>query len=235
MFFKKPKQIIEFRCAAEDHGVIAEPVASKQHLPDWFRKLPAIDKSHVSVSDNGLTVKRCMPFLDAMITGWIIPLAADVRLEVTDGGRTVNAGWEFDKVMVSNHNPHQVSGSPTDPRPPCKFHNYWTIATPPGWSCLFVPLLNRRQPLFEVFAGIVDTDTYQSLIHFPFVATAPDGVHTLEKGTPLVQVIPFQRQSTELEAAIRVETDEEALLRTRITRSTQNSEGWYRETARARR
>jgi hypothetical protein len=67
------------------------------------------------------------------------------------------------------------------------------------------------------------------------VATAPDGVHTLEKGTPLVQVIPFQRQSTELEAAIRVETDEEALLRTRITRSTQNSEGWYRETARARR
>jgi hypothetical protein len=235
MFFSRPKQIIEFRCAAEDHGVIAEPAAAKQYLPDWFRKLPAVDKTHVTVSDNGLTVKRCMPFLDAMITGWIIPLAATVRLEVKDEGRTVNAGWEFDKVMVSNHNPHQVAGSPTDPHPPCKFHNYWTIATPPGWSCLFVPLLNRPSPLFHVFSGIVDTDTYQSLIHFPFVATAPDGVHVLERGTPLVQVFPFQRRSSELGAAIRVETEEEKLRRTQITRSTQSREGWYREEARAKR
>lgn len=99
----------------------------------------------------------------------------------------------------------------------------------------FVPLLNRQQPPFEVFSGIVDTDTYQSLIHFPFVATAPDGVHVLERGTPLVQVIAFQRRSSDLAAVVRAESDEEKLQRTRITRSTQSSEGWYRETARAKR
>ncbi len=235
MFFKKPEPEIVFRCAAEDMGVIAEPIPAKQILPAWFRKLPAVDPAHLTVSDNGLTVKRCMPFLDAMMTGWILPLAATVRLDVKDEGRTVNAGWEFDKIMVSNHNTHQVAGHPAGHRPPCKFHNYWTIVTPPGWSCLFVQPLNREQPLFQVFSGVVDTDTYQSLIHFPFMATAADGVHVLEKGTPIVQVIPFKRDTTALKAAVRAETAEEAETRNRIMRNTQAGEGWYRENARAAR
>jgi hypothetical protein len=72
---------IEFVCDPDDYGVIAEPVPAKTVLPDWFRRLPAVDSAHVTASDNGLTIKRCMPFLDAMTTGWIIPLAATVRLE----------------------------------------------------------------------------------------------------------------------------------------------------------
>ena len=174
LFRTKPAPIIEFRCAPEDKAVIAEPLPAKKVLPDWFRALPAVDKNHVSVSDNGLTIKRCMPFLDAMMTGWILPLAADVRLEIKDDGQTVNAGWEFDKVMVSNHNSHQVKGNPREPRPPCKFHNYWTIVTPPGWSCLFVAPLNRTQGVFEASAGIIDADKYKSLIHFPLFPIADD-------------------------------------------------------------
>lgn len=231
----RPEPKLTFRCAAEDEGVIAAPVPAKSVLPDWFRKLPPVDRERVSATDNGLTVKRCMPFLDAMMTGWIIPAAATVRLEVSDGGKTVNAGWEFDKVMVSNHHAYQVAGNPMEPRPPCKMHNYWTIETPPGWSCLFVPPLNRLHSVFEVLSGVVDTDTYQSLIHFPFIATAPDGIYTVEKGTPVVQVIPFKRDMTALETEIRAETPEELDHRTRILRHTQASEGWYRQEARGAR
>lgn len=229
----KPK--ISFVCDPKDHGVIAEPVPAKQVLPDWFRRLPAVDKAHVHANNNGLTIKRCMPFLDAMTTGWIIPLAATVRLEVRDDGATVDAGWEIDRVMVSNHGMHQVAGNPHGKRPPCKFHNYWTIKTPPGWSCLFVPPLNRPQATFEILSGIVDTDSYQSLIHFPFIATAADGLHTIEKGTPLVQVIPFRRDAAHIEGEIRPERTEEGELRERILRNTQASEGWYRKVARASR
>ncbi len=125
-----------------------------------------------------------MPFFDAPAAGWSRPLAADVRLEISDDGRTVKAGWEFDQVMVSNHGPHQVARNPREPRPPCKLHNYWTIRTPKGWSCLFLPPLNRPRPVFEGLAGVVDTDTCTSLIHFPFFATAPDGVYPIENGTP---------------------------------------------------
>ncbi|MCB1520800.1 MAG: hypothetical protein KDJ37_09515 [Hyphomicrobiaceae bacterium] len=227
----KPK--VSFLCAPEDKGVIAEPVPAKSAMPEWFRRLPPIDKSQVHSRNNGLTVKRCMPFLDALTTGFILPLAATVRLEVRDGGQTVDAGWEIDRVMVSNHANFQVAGNAKDQRPPCKFHNYWTIVTPPGWSCLFLPPLNRPNDVFEVVAGIVDTDTYTSLIHFPFFATDKDGLYTLERGTPLVQVIPFKRSSTHLDADIRVETADEAAAKQRILRNTQASEGWYRKFARA--
>jgi len=226
---------ISFACAAEDKGVIAEPVAAKASVPDWFRRLPAIDGATVSATNNGLTVKRCMPFLDAMTLGFILPLAATTRLEIKEGGKTVEAGWEFDKVMVSNHGSHQVSGHPLGDRPPMKFHNYWTIRTPPGWSCLFTAPLNRPALPVEIIAGVVDTDSYHALINFPFFATGADGVHMLEKGTPLVQVIPFRRADVEMSVAVRAEAPREAAERERIRRNTLAAEGWYRKFARARR
>ena len=236
MFFSaRPASRIQFLCSPEDDGVIAPPVAAKTIMPDWFRKLPAIDPAAVSVGNNGLTVKRCMPFLDAMTTGWILPLAATVRLDIRDEGRTVEAGWEFDRVMVSNHGAHQVAGNPKEPSPPCKFHNYWSIRTAPGWSCLFVPPLNRPPQPFECVAGIVDTDTYCAHINLPFFATAPDGLYTIEKGTPLVQVIPFLRDTAAGKAHIGVESVTERQDRTRVLRNTLAGEGWYRKFARAAR
>jgi hypothetical protein len=230
-----PSEEIAFLCDPADQGVIAEPVPAKQAMPEWFRKLPPVTASEVSVDDTGLTVKRCMPFLDALATGWIIPLAATVRLEIADGGRTVEAGWRFDRTMVSNHGEHQVRGAPFEPRPPLKFHNFWTIRTPPGWSCLFLPPLNRPHPVFEVLAGVVDTDRYRGLIHFPFIATAPDGLHVIEKGTPIVQVLPFRRTEAALAGTVRAETREESLWREKTHRLTTASEGWYRTEVRAQR
>ncbi|RWN56461.1 DUF6065 family protein [Mesorhizobium sp.] len=232
---QKTSRSIRFSCRPEDHGVIAPPVAAKTVLPDWFRKLPPVDAQQASATNNGLTVKRCMPFLDAMTTGWILPLAATVRLEVKDVGSAVDAGWEFDRVMVSNHGAHQVAGNPREPAPPCKFHNYWSIRTPPGWSCLFLPPLNRPAQPFECVADILDTDTYAAHIHFPFFATAPDGLYVIEKGTPLVQVIPFRREDAALKAEIQAETGAEATERETVYRNTIASEGWYRKWARAAR
>lgn len=227
-----PLRKIEFLCSPQDLGVIAEPQPASKHLPDWFRKLPVVDKTVMAAVDNGRTIKRCMPFMDAMTAGWIIPLAATVRLEISNEGRTVTAGWDFDKELVSGHGPHQVAGHPQSPRPPMKFHNFWTIRTPPGWSCLITPLLNREQPLFEILAGVVDTDRYHAPVNFPFVATAPDGVHVLEKGTPLVQAIPFRRPSAQASARIRAETEAEATARKRIHRNTLSCAGWYRRAVR---
>ncbi len=226
---------ISFTCSAEDEGVIAPPVPAKTYIPDWFRKLPAIDPEVESRTNTGLTVKRCMPFLDAMRTGWIIPLAATVRLEISEGGTRVDAAWDFDRTLVSNHGMHQVKGNPMGPRPPCKFHNYWTITTPPGWSCLFVNPLNRPNGLFEVVSGVVDTDTYRSQIHFPFFSTGDDGLHVIEKGSPIVQVIPFRREDSELPVEIRAESAAEAGTRTKILRNTTASQGWYRLFSRAQR
>ena len=156
MFWRNDGKL-EFLCMPEDAGVIAPPVPAKGHLPGWFKKLPAVEKSVLGANGNGQTIKRCMPFLDAMTTGWILPLAATVRIDVTNDGRDVAWGTEFDRPMVSEHQPYQIKGHPLEPRPPIKIHNYWTIKMPPGWSCLFVPPLNRPHPALEIIAGVVDT------------------------------------------------------------------------------
>lgn len=235
MFLSRTKPLIRFTCAPADDGVIAPPVPAKAYLPDWFRRLPAVDDAVTGPNNSGLTIKRCMPFLDAMTTGWIIPLAATVRLDIGDGGKRVDAGWDFDREMVSFHGGHQVKGAPQQPRPACKFHNFWTVTTPPGWSCLFVDPLNRKNSAFEVIAGVVDTDTYRAPVHFPFWATGEDGLYTIEKGTPMVQVIPFRRDSAAIEAQIGPETAADRDARNKVSRNTKAAEGWYRTEARAKR
>ena len=226
---------VEFLCAPEDKGVIDEPVPARTEHPAWFRRLPGIDAAELRASNHGLTVKRCLPFVDALNTGWLLPLAATVRLEISDEGRQVEAGWEFDTEMVSPHGAFQAAGNPYEPRPVLKFHNPWTIRTPPGWSCLFVPPLNRPGGLVEVLSGVVDTDTYVAPVNLPFVALAGDWVHTLAKGTPLAQVIPFRRDTVALHGIVRAESDEEADERERIRRSTLAGAAWYRRNARAAR
>jgi uncharacterized protein DUF6065 len=226
---------IEFLCREEDLGVIAEPVPARTVLPEWFRRLPGTDEDHQSATNDGLTVKRCMPFLDALATGWIIPLAATIRLDVRDDGKHVEAGWEFDRTMVSNHSAFQVAGNPHEPRPPMKIHNYWTVRTAPGWSSLFVPVLNRPNALIELFSGVVDTDNFPTPVNFPFVVTAGDGVHVLPKGTPLVQVIPFRRDDATVSGRVRPESAHDRADRTRAHRSVLSGGNWYRRHARAKR
>ncbi len=105
---------IEFLCQPEDRGVIAEPIPARNELPAWFRQLPGVDRDHLFAATNdGVTVKAS-DFLNALGTGWIIPLAATVRLEVRDDGKHVEAGWEFDRPMVSNHSAFQISGHPAE-------------------------------------------------------------------------------------------------------------------------
>ena len=235
LFSRRPPPRIEFLCEPRDKGVIAEPVPAKAELPEWFRRIPPIDAENLTPTNNGLTVKRCMPFFDALATGWIIPLAATVRLEVTDDGSTVNAGWEFDRTLVSYHGPHQVRGNPREPRPPCKFHNLLDGSDAAGLELPLRAAAQPRQLRVRILAGVVDTDRYASHIHFPFFVTAPDGLYVIHKGTPVAQVIPFRRDDAAIASVIRAETAEESAVRERIFRNTIADEGWYRKEARAAR
>ncbi len=49
-----------------------------------------------------------------------------------------------------------------------------------------------------MLGGIVDVDRYTSPILLPFFATAVDGIHVLENGTALDQIILFHRATTHL-------------------------------------
>lgn len=190
---------ITFSCDENMQGVIPEPKAALKFAPAYFKGIkPQSDNN----PKNG-TVKRCVPFLDALSQGFIIPLWADMWVFTKDGEITVEFPTNFPQPeTLGQHGYQQVIGHPLKDKPygrlPMKFINPWLIETDEGVSCLFTSPLNHLETRFKILDGVVDTDTYYNNVNFPFLWTGGDGEFFIKKGTPLVQVIPFRREDTEL-------------------------------------
>lgn len=192
---------IEFLCMKEDYGVIPEPYPARKYLPQWFKDLPPkVDKKDKLENS---TIKRCAPFLDAMVVGWIIPLAADVEIITNNDATGLDYKSSFYKPMIETHNLKQIEGNPHSPKPPMKFLNYWAIKVPEDYSILFVPPLNRPDFRFECISGLVDVDGYFEFINFPFLFLEKGYTGILKAGTPLVQAIPIKRDTLLKEYNVR--------------------------------
>jgi hypothetical protein len=55
--------------------------------------------------------------------------------------------------------------------------------------------MNRVEDRFDIIPGVVDTDSYINVINFPFILRKRNEQFLLKKGDPIVQVIPFKRES----------------------------------------
>jgi hypothetical protein len=219
-FQRKP--LIEFTCDPKLRLILAKPAPAKEFIPEWFAKLKP--------QDTHPTAKRCLPFVQAMTEGWIIPLAVDVKLTVSGGGKNVKFDWDNKRLgMIGPHDMRQIGGHPSNPRHIGKIINHWGVKTRTGWSCLFLPPLNRPSPIIETFAGIVDTDVYMDVVNVPFVVNKDvDGEHIFPAGMPLVQVIPFKRAGRAgQEVLIRTETPGEKIARERSEFNCQRYDNWY--------
>jgi hypothetical protein len=206
-WFKPKQSIIEFRCHEENWDVIPKPYPARKFMPNWYKDLvPKLD-SHADSS----TVKRCAPFLDAMIVGWIIPLASEVHITTNEDCSRIDWHCGWDKPILESHKASQINNDkhPKYPKPPIKFLNYWSIKVPDGWSVLFTPPFNREDERFSCITGIVDCDRYEEFINFPAFWNKPNFEGILSVGTPLVQAIPIQRSSFEIESNIHELNDQE--------------------------
>ena len=196
----KAEKVIKFKHKPDN--MLAYPIVpASKVLPEWYKKLgmryPG-EKPFVAP-----TVKACMPFFDAMVQGYVIPLWADLYVSTginEEGNPFPTFTWaEYGEVIIGSHELKQTIGAPVMEKslgggPAFKFISPWIIETPKGYSTLFVSPLNNVNPNFEMVSAIVSTDYYKQFINFPFVWTGPaDWEGTIPQGTPLVQVIPFKR------------------------------------------
>lgn len=227
------KSNIDFSCTDLDWDVIAKPYPARKFIPDWFKALPMTLGPEQNVEDrfDNSTIKKCVPFLDAMTAGYIIPLAADVEIQTNDDASGVTWYSKFYKPLVETHNKDQITTSkspnPMSKFPPIKFLNYWYVKTPPGWSTLFVPPINRPDSRFVCYAGLVDTDSYTNFINFPFFFTQSNFVGILKAGTPLVQAIPIKRDT--LKYNVRTLTNKEEDVIGRFQSKLRFHKGLYRD------
>lgn len=191
LFNKEP--LVIFKCKEDLLGAIPNPVPASEANPKWLRKMAY---KHGPLLN---TVKKCVPFTDAMDMGYILPLWID--LEVVNDGKKVSFRYKsdsvFDTPIFENHNPKQIEQCPiaktTYGDQPMKFLSPWLITTPPGWSCMFIQPINHFDGRLHIITGVVDTDKYKANVHFPFVWADRNFSGVIPQGTPLVQVIPFRR------------------------------------------
>ena len=179
---------IRFRCPPELADILPRPFPAKRGLPEWLKRMAATAPS-ADAGGEIRTVKQCPPFVDAMDFGFIVPLAADIKVE---RGR-FEWDWELGPSTVGGytrspmtfHLGEQLAGAPiAEPgNAAIKFTNYWTIETPPGHALLVTHPFNREDLPFRTLTGLVDTDRYKDgCIQFPAVWRDPDYVGVLERG-----------------------------------------------------
>src|SRR5260221_7627354 len=198
---RNDQMTVTFRCPPELEPILPRPIPAVIGMPEWFKALPQKAFSAV-LGDNGFTVKKCPPFIDAMTYGFLIPLAADLTIE--NGEFSWNFGvagavtTDYSHSPIDFHDPSQVAGTPffDEDRFIIKFNNFWSIETPPGYSMLFTHPVNRTDLPFTTLTGLVDCDTFSdSLLNFPARWHNPDFNGVLPKGTPGAQVLPVKRES----------------------------------------
>ena len=198
---------VTFRCPKALEGLVPPPVPAGQGLPDWLRVMPGQAPSRLASGEED-TVKRCPPFVDAMTSGFLMPLMCDLKVE--NGEFT----WDCDlpaggdaacpRAPIGLHDPGQLAGAPMfdADRVAIKFQNPWTIEAPEGWSLLFTHPVNRFDLPFVTFTGLVDCDRYRDAwIHFPAHWRDEGFSGVLRKGTPVAQCFPIKREAWQVRAA----------------------------------
>lgn len=178
---------------------IEQPQPASKFIPDWYKNMESYkdgEKKPSQANGTNITIKRCMPVFDAMTNGYIITSPADVYVDVKDGVQS----FEWSSLnLIQFHNNFQAPNHPNrNSNAYPKWMNPWSIKTPKGYSTLFVQPMHRES-VFTILPGIVDTDTYAPPVNFPMVMNDPLFVGLIPRGTPIAQVIPFKRESWEME------------------------------------
>ena len=139
---------INFKARSKtEFEVQPKPYPAVKQLPEWFtkssphfgsEKFPNDGKLHFRNREANNTYKKCVPLLDGMSAGYIIPLWSDVMVEQKNGLPEVY--WKTQADVFSLHGePSREIPAPTGyDQVVYKYLNCWIPQTPKGYSCLII-------------------------------------------------------------------------------------------------
>lgn len=177
---------------------VPNPTLMREHLPEWYKKSElgyiAQHEDHTH-EFNGL--KSCVPFLDALLSGFCITTWADVVVKIEDEGKVhIDFGADTTSPLISERD---KEAGYLLPRPAGHLPNHlvwtpkWGFKSPKGFSTLITHPLNRFDLPFTTSSGIVDSDKFHGSGNIPFFLK--EGFEgTIPKGTPIAQLIPIKRE-----------------------------------------
>lgn len=189
------RKIIEFGKFEEwlpDLGVI------KSKIPQWYKdqdmwnnKKPLENSYDISKS-----FKSCIPFLDAMTSGYTIELWTDIRVRQDNESPVVTWASGPEPVIFRGNDINQSLPIPSGFNPSQFAWRFpYTIKVPVGYSCLITHPLNRNDLPFFGLSAIVDNEVATlGPGNYPFfIKDGFEGI--IPAGTPIMQIIPFKREN----------------------------------------
>jgi hypothetical protein len=193
---------------------LSPPEPAVRHVPEWYKSLAKFERSNdeitldpvnnVGTDGAQVSTKMCMPFFDATTAGYMYVLEDDLHVSLDENGKP-SLSWNGD-VMLVDKRPIVDIVVPDNCHPiHYGWRMNWYYETPPGYSVLITHPMNRYDLPFYVQSGIVESDIWGLPVFIAFFLKRNfQGV--IPKGTPIMQIIPFKRDSWELEV---VDTEEE--------------------------
>jgi hypothetical protein len=194
---------------------IPAPASAKGFIPKWYKdaEIAISEKTGKAASLNDKNIsgglKSCMPFLDAMISGYLICSWEDYYVKTSESLEEiypVSINPYTDKYeRTTSHGPEMLRKRDGDightiPRPEgyCSDHmvfgGQWGARLPRGWSALITHPLNRFDLPFMSTSGIMDADEWWTGGNIPFFFKKNfEGI--IPSGTPFAQIIPIKRSS----------------------------------------
>lgn len=182
--------------------MLLEPSPVKNHIPEWYR----LGESTYQESTGGYSpgMKSCAPFLDVMLTGYVLVTPFDIFVGIHEDG-SLNIRWNgpSDWNSFIGERPKEVGA--TIPRPAGHHPNHlvwaskWGWKTPRGYSTIITHPYNRHDLPFTTLSGIIDSDKFVANGNLPFFMQ--EGFEgTIPAGTPYAQIIPFKRHQWKMVA-----------------------------------
>lgn len=179
------------------YEVVDRPEPASSFIPEWFRTLQQYSGGKLITQGTGTsaTAKKCVPLLDGMTTGYTLKLWTDIHVfNREDGKREIN--WRTTLPVFEIH-----PGADTYVPPPFgydstvyKFLSHFRIKTPKGYSVMVVPPSGHNQSIFRAIPAVIDTDGDLLDLSFPmWIQKDFEGI--VERGIPMVTIIPFERES----------------------------------------
>jgi hypothetical protein len=210
-----------------NHDVL--PTGSISVIPEWYKDLAGYKHgtSHSleylnPINDRGsdgsdVSTKLCLPFMDAMTSGYMYLLEDDVDVTIDENGKPTVSWNNLSNVM--DIRPQVDMAIPEECHPiqfGVKMSWYWE--TPKNYSTLITHPLNRPDLPFYVPSAIVDSDIWALPAFIPFFIKR-NFIGRIKRGTPIFQMIPIKREGWSLE----IDSTEESILKHKILEEKRRS------------
>jgi len=169
---------------------------SNKCMPDWFKRIPAIEDAPVGALAQNRSIKHCMGILDLYQHGFMIPAWEDIMLKIDSG----EFGYQVcGEDCVQMHSPEQRRGF-LDNHIHFKLMSPWYIKANKDIDFLMIWPTWEYADDFGLFGlpGVLKLH-HIPLTHINIMAHQhTNRIITLETGNPLCQIIPLTNEPYKL-------------------------------------